>query len=419
MEHIKTKYLILGAGLTGLTFAAHKQEHEYILIEKEKTYGGYCGTHIKNDFVWDYSGHFFHFKTQAVKQMFLDAIPSEDVVEVRKNTKILYNGELIDYPFQKNIHQLPQKEFIDCLYDLYFRKTDWNSENFHEMLYAKFGKSITEKFLKPYNEKLYACELSQLDSDAMGRFFPYADIDDIIKNFKTENNQYYNDTFLYPRKGAQQFIDYLYSQVEREKIYYNEDIVKIDYYNKTLYTKKRKYNYEYLISTIPLNKFAEYLEFPTDQIMSYNKVLTLNIGFHADSTKKFSDIHWLYVPDKKYNFYRIGFYNHIVPASKLSVYVEIGFSPDKNIDISHEFKETLKNMKSIGIIDSNTEVVDWEAVIMDPAYVHINKKTEKLKAILFGEMRKNNIYSIGRYGEWKYCSMEDCIIDALKLGNTI
>lgn len=39
------------------------------------------------------------------------------------------------------------------------------------MLYGKFGKSIVEKFLKPYNEKLYAVDLTKLDVDAMGRFF--------------------------------------------------------------------------------------------------------------------------------------------------------------------------------------------------------------------------------------------------------
>ena len=50
------------------------------------------------------------------------------------------------------------------------------------MLYGKFGKGIVEKFLKPYNEKLYAIDLTELDVDAMGRFFPYADKEAIIKN---------------------------------------------------------------------------------------------------------------------------------------------------------------------------------------------------------------------------------------------
>ena len=38
------------------------------------------------------------------------------------------------------------------------------------MLYAKFGRGICERFLIPYNEKLYACDLAELDKDAMGRF---------------------------------------------------------------------------------------------------------------------------------------------------------------------------------------------------------------------------------------------------------
>ena len=56
------------------------------------------------------------------------------------------------------------------------------------MLYGKFGKSITEMFLKPYNEKLYACDLTKLDKDAMGRIFPNADIKAIINNMKDSKN---------------------------------------------------------------------------------------------------------------------------------------------------------------------------------------------------------------------------------------
>ena len=33
------------------------------------------------------------------------------------------------------------------------------------MLYGKFGVSIVEKFLRPYNEKLYAVDLRKLDKD--------------------------------------------------------------------------------------------------------------------------------------------------------------------------------------------------------------------------------------------------------------
>ena len=105
----------------------------------------------------------------------------EEIVSQVKNTKIYYKGEYIDYPFQTNIHQLEKKECIDCLYDLFNKKEKSNYDSFLDMLYGKFGKSIVEKFLKPYNEKLYACDLNKLDKDAMGRFFPYANINQIIK----------------------------------------------------------------------------------------------------------------------------------------------------------------------------------------------------------------------------------------------
>ena len=49
---MKTKYLIVGAGISGLTFASYCKD-DYIIIEKENEVGGYCKTHYKDDYVWD------------------------------------------------------------------------------------------------------------------------------------------------------------------------------------------------------------------------------------------------------------------------------------------------------------------------------------------------------------------------------
>ncbi|MFR8622312.1 hypothetical protein [[Ruminococcus] torques] len=84
------------------------------------------------------------------------------------------------------------------IYSIKKKKEDYDS--FLDMLYGKFGKSIVEKFLKPYNEKLYAVDLKTLDKDAMGRFFPYADIPAIIDNMKAnKDSTSYNNSFLYPK----------------------------------------------------------------------------------------------------------------------------------------------------------------------------------------------------------------------------
>lgn len=203
MRHVKT--LIIGAGITGLTYAAFTDE-DYLILEKESRPGGLCRTFRVDDFVWDYAGHFFHFATDELKEYFESRLEKDDLVTCKKNTKIYYKGQYIDYPFQTNIHQLPKAEFIDCLYDLFHKSIKEEYENFEDMLYGKFGKSITDKFLRPYNEKLYACSLNNLDVDAMGRFFPYADIEQIIENMKDNKMNSYNNIFEYPKEGAEVFV---------------------------------------------------------------------------------------------------------------------------------------------------------------------------------------------------------------------
>ena len=329
---MKTKYLIIGAGISGLTFANYIKDN-YIIIEKENEVGGYCRTIKKGDFIWDYAGHFFHFNTEEFKNKFLSKMSKDDIIYNEKCTKIIYKDKIIDFPFQTNIHELDKEEFIDCLYDLFNKEEKDKYDNFLDMLYGKFGKSITEKFLKPYNEKLYAVDLKELDVDAMGRFFPYANIKDIINNMKEHKVNSYNNTFLYPKNGAGSFINILYEELDKNKILLNTSITKIDEDQKIAYLSNgNKVEYEYIINTIPLNKFLllfnNYNEL--QKKLSYNKVLVFNLGFNKKS-EKFTKEHWLYIPDKNINFYRCGFYNNILGQEKLSMYIEIGYNKNDNI----------------------------------------------------------------------------------------
>ena len=151
MNKLETKYLIIGAGISGLMFANSKK-NDYMIIEKESEIGGYCRTIYQDGFIWDYAGHFFHFKTEEMKQFFMENMKDEKLIKQDKNTKIYYKGQLIDYPFQSNIHQLEKQEFIDCLYDLYYKVEKENYDSFLDMLYGKFGNSIVGNFLIPYND---------------------------------------------------------------------------------------------------------------------------------------------------------------------------------------------------------------------------------------------------------------------------
>ena len=252
---MKTKYLIIGAGISGLTFANYCDD-DYIIVEKESEVGGYCRTIKKGDYIWDYAGHFFHFNTEEFKNKFVNQMPKEDIIYNDKCTKIFYKDNFIDFPFQTNIHQLEKEEFIDCLYDLFNKEEKENYDNFLDMLYGKFGKSIVEKFLKPYNEKLYAVDLQELDVDAMGRFFPYANKEEIINNMKKHEVNSYNSSFLYPKNGAGSFIKILHDNLKSDKVLLNTSVISIDKDNKVAkLSNNEEIEYEYLINTIPLNKF--------------------------------------------------------------------------------------------------------------------------------------------------------------------
>ena len=416
----KVKYLIIGAGVSGLSFANFINDNDYLILEKESEAGGYCRTIYKEGFVWDYAGHFFHFANEEIKNFFLEKINKDELVYKQKNTKIYYKGRFIDYPFQKNIHQLPKKEFIECLYDLFNRKEKAYYETFEEMLYGKYGKSITEKFLKPYNEKLYACDLNKLDADAMGRFFPHADIKEIINNMKFNRDTSYNRVFMYPKRGAVTFVNALLKGINKKRILYNQEVKSIDVDKKIVRTNNLKIQYEYLINTAPFNKLIKYIDnYEYNSIkdkLTYSKVLVFNIGF--DKKSQIKDIHWIYVPDKEINFYRVGFYDNILDTNRLSLYVEIGFRAEDRIEVSEQLKVTLKNLKKMKIIDDH-KLIAYSSIIMDPAYVHITKVSQNVKKIMKQKLEMNEIYTIGRYGDWKYCSIEDSIIDALNLAKKL
>lgn len=409
--------IIIGAGISGLSYAAFCGHNDYRIFEKSDRIGGYCKTTERNGFVWDYSGHFFHFKDKDIEQFVAQGIPAEDLLTICKHTQIRYKDRLVDYPFQMNIHQLPQEEFIECLYDLFENPTK-DFANFKEMLYAKFGKSIADKFLIPYNSKLYACDLNTLDKDAMGRFFPYAEKEQIIRNFKASNNDTYNATFVYPKHGAIQYVDSLASHVKSEEIRLNEAIVSIQPNERTVtLLSGEKVHYDRLISTTPFSKLMELIGGPQTTVLSWNQVLVFNIGFDKQGidTKN----HWIYFPEDRYCFYRVGFYSNILGADKCSLYVELGFDKNATIRPDEVFPQVLHDLQEARIISKDMKVVDHEAIIMNPAYVHVSAEATKYVAEKKMQLAEQDIYSIGRYGSWTYCSIEDNIKEARALAQKL
>lgn len=414
----KVNTLIIGGGVTGLSVASFLgKDYDYLVLEGSNELGGYCKTKIQNGFVWDYSGHFFHFRDRGIKDYMFENIDCE-VVEVEKITDIDYNRNIVDFPFQWNIHQLPKAEFIECLYDMYNANKDVDKTSFKSFVRTSLGAATSDKFLIPYNEKLYATDLDNLDGDAMGRFFPKSiDFGQLLENItKPDNSDSYNSSFVYPVKGSYEFIKSLLKRVDNDKIQLNAKVVSIDTQSKiAALDSGESIQFDNLVSTTSFKNILK-MQGTTNGVenLSSNKVAVFNLGFDGPTDIK---THWRYFPGDEV-FYRVGFYNNILGQDRMSLYVEIGAQTDQTLDESELLERVQADLFKVGIIQDQT-LTDHQFIVMDPAYVHITKDSNKMYSNWCDENNPNGIYSIGRYGSWTYCSIEDNIIQGKEVASTI
>ncbi|MCF4098412.1 protoporphyrinogen/coproporphyrinogen oxidase [Maritalea mediterranea] len=411
--------IVLGAGVTGLTFANSVNASVKIFEQSEEA-GGYCRTTKRGPYTWDRAGHFFHFRDMRMKSFFERHVLGENYVSVKKHTLIYFNKNWIDFPFQSNIHQLPKSDYITCLIDAYLAsKSEVDNSSFKAFVRSKYGRGISDRFLIPYNEKLYATDLNNLEASSMGRFFPDVDFDDIILQPLQKGAESYNSTFLYPKKGASQLIDFLVGALpQNAELNLNSPVSSINLIDKTVTVGEETFEYSTLVSTTPLNRLIKLcgLKEQDDlKELTANAVLVYNIGFDSETVKKF---HWAYFPGDEV-FYRVGSYDHIFGDPFASLYVEIGLPKGEFDPSNFGLERVVEDLKRVGIIPHTANVVDFEKVIMDPAYVHITSSAERRKLELFDVLREADVYSVGRYGEWKYCSIEDNMLDAINVAEKI
>ena len=419
--------VVIGAGMSGLGFAndylERRPDARVIVLEAEVEPGGYCRTVEQDGFVWDYSGHFFHFKEPAIEAWLRARMPGQEVRTIERRALIRYAGRDIDFPFQKHIHQLPHDEFLECLVELYFRPTgDGPPRSFGEMLYRRLGRGITDKFLRPYNEKLYATDLDALDEGAMGRFFPHADIADIIASMRPGAKPAgggYNATFTYPAGGAVQYVRALLHDLPAGTVACGERATAIDLDARMVLTPRRRIRCERVVSSAPLPALARMTGVPHDPaVFTSNEVLVFNLGFDRKGPR---GVHWMYFPDRSLVFYRVGWYDNIFDTDRMSLYVEIGaphgatFGAAEGASEIDALRERVLADLAREKITSGHRLVAHHHVVLDPAYCHITRASLAETARLRAALAARGVHSIGRYGGWTYCSIEDNLVEARAL----
>jgi protoporphyrinogen oxidase len=229
---------------------------------------------------------------------------------------------------------------------------------------------------------------------------------------KVPDNSSYNSTFTYPEGGAFEYVKALASAVRPEAIATGEPVLGIDLDAKVARTAKREIRFDRLVSSAPFDRLLRMLGVPHDPAaFSYNRVLVYNLGFDR---KGQTGVHWVYYPDRARVFYRLGWYDNIFDADRLSLYVEIGLPRDGDVDLDGTRERVLADLRAEGVTTDH-RLVAHHAVVMDPAYVHITRASMEAHARISSDLRARGVYPIGRYGGWTYCSIEDNIVEARAL----
>ena len=102
----------------------------------------------------------------------------------------------------------------------------------------------------------------------------------------------------------------------------------------------------------------------------------------------------------------------------MSLYVEIGAAHGAPFDVDALRTRVLADLQRERIVTDHVLVAEHH-VALDPAYVHITQaslaETARLRALL----ADRGVHSVGRYGGWTYCSIEDNLIETRELAERL
>ncbi|GAH55322.1 unnamed protein product, partial [marine sediment metagenome] len=106
------KFVILGAGITGLSTAYYLKK-KYFLAEKEAKIGGLSGSIERNGYIFDYAEHFLRIPDKST-ELFFKKLMGDNIFSQELISSIYFKNKFISYPFQENLRDLDPKELIKC-----------------------------------------------------------------------------------------------------------------------------------------------------------------------------------------------------------------------------------------------------------------------------------------------------------------
>ncbi|MBU3851892.1 MAG: UDP-galactopyranose mutase [Candidatus Paralactobacillus gallistercoris] len=363
-----TKYLVVGAGLFGATFAreAALRGHQVHVIEKLDHIAGHIYTkEIEGIQVHEYGAHIFHTSNERVWQY----VQQFATFNRYTNAPIAnYQGEIYNLPFNMNtFHEMwgvvTPDEARQKIEEQRRVLNGKQPENLEEQAISLIGTDIYEKLIKGYTEKQWGRKATELPPFIIRRL-PVRYIYD---------NNYFNDKYQGIPIGG-------YTQIVAKMLDVPGITVEI---NTDFYDKRDEYlrDYDRIIFTGMIDQFFDYqlgtlgyrgLRFET-QILNVDNYQGNAVVNYTDAQTPFTRI----IEHKHFEF---GKGNH-----------------GKTV-ITHEYPQT------------------WHQG--DEPYYPINDMTNNTLYKRYHELatqKAPNVVFGGRLGQYRYYNMDQVIAAALQL----
>jgi protoporphyrinogen oxidase len=332
--------------------------------------------------------------------------------------------QYVPYPLQNHLRYLGNGSVAQALQEL-TQAQNGSFATMKEWLEKSFGPTLCDLFFYPFHD-LYTAGLYDRIAPQDAYKSPVSLAQVIQGAFDEAQAVGYNVTFVYPENGLNDLAQRMAAQCD---VRYGHQVTDIDLASQTLtFSDGRTAVYDTLLSTLPLNRMMEMSGLTTNAKPDpYTAVLVLNIG--ATRGPNCPDDHWLYNPDARSGFHRVGFYSNVdrafLPASdraangRVSIYIERAYvggesSPTPD-EVNRYAADVVAELQAWGYI-TEAEVVDptWIDVAYTWSWPGSRWKQEALQ-----KLEQHGIYQVGRYGRWIFQGIADSIRDGFFAGASL
>ena len=424
---------ILGAGLTGLATAS-LLARPAVVLESRPWVGGLLRTFGRGGFSSDVGGHIIFSKDQRVLDQMLGWLDGQ-VERGRRSNVILYDKAMVKYPFENGLAELPSKQdTLECVEGFVraWREADTApvARNLKEWCYRRFGPGISDKYLIPYNTKIWKLPLEEISTEWVDRV-PSPSLTEVLKSaigIPTEGytHQLY---FYYPRTGGIQRLAEILRDRALAAGHHIRTGFEVRQVRRTgdgwlISDGKETIACEKLVSTIPILPFMRALDDVPAEVVNAAEQLRTNslrvvlLGINRPDLNQHTAV---YVPNPRSVYHRVCCNNcfspWMSPPGCSSVSVEITCSETDQVgrlDDAALVERVVSDLERDGIL-RRADIVESMVHREQNAYVVYNHGYEQRRTLVADYARSREICLAGRVAESKYLNMDACVSRAMEV----